>query len=312
MVTINGIERYYDEYLLSNLDYLKKMVEANWDGIIYYGGYEGDGKTVKASQDAAYLDPTFTLERFCWTPKRFLELVNVAQKGQAIVYDEGQDVFDSGATRDKTARLVKTVLTRIRSKNLYIIIIAPDFWRINKYLFIHRSRAFIRIYSDGLTRGYFAFYSREKKHALYIKGKKEENINVITPDFRGRFTNWVPFDWDEYNKRKDEATKSITLDDEAIEPATKQLITKHQVSLLKFLQRNQWIKKGAMSAAAGFLQISDRTLRNYAEDDAFSGQNDDFSLEKPLVDPENGTGNNHYYLSSTLKKSRTTEPEEDR
>ena len=140
-VPINGQEYYFDGLLVENLAALKKMVELNWDGVLFVGGYEGDGKSQFAEQLAFFLDPSYCIDRCVFTPQQFIDAVDNASKGQAIVYDEAQDVFDSSSFREKWTRLIKSKLTRIRKKNLFIIVVAPDFWRINKYLFIHRSRA---------------------------------------------------------------------------------------------------------------------------------------------------------------------------
>jgi len=206
-VTINDKEYYFDKLLYDNIMLIMEAVKKNWDGVIYVGGYEGDGKSVFAEQLAYLVDKTYCLDRCVFTPAQFIEAVNNASPGQAVVYDEAQDAFESTA-KDKSARLVKSLMTRIRKKNLYIFIVAPDFWRINKYMFIHRSRAFIRVYASGLDRGYFEYYNRTKKHELMIRGKKNEHL-CVPPNFRGRFTKWRVLNEEEYDDKKEEATQQL-------------------------------------------------------------------------------------------------------
>lgn len=266
-VPINGQEYYFDGYLVQNLDLLKKRVEKDWDGLIYIGGYEGDGKSEFTSQMAYYLDPTYNIDRCVFTPRQFLDAVDKATQYQAIVYDEAQDVMDSNSYRDPIARLVKSKLTRIRKKNLFIFVVAPDYWRINKYLFIHRSLAFARVYSDGLERGYFAFYNRERKHELYIKGKREENMNVVDPNFRGRFTHWFPLDKEQYEAKKDAAEQEALEARNKEEKNQQQPLSadeklKAQATILKWLSVNNWLKKGGSVAASKFfLKVDPRTYR---------------------------------------------------
>lgn len=209
-VTINGKEHYYDKLLYDNIMLIVEAVKKNWDGVFYVGGYEGDGKSLFTEQIAYLVDPTYCLERCVFTPSQFIEAVNNAEAGQAIVYDEAQDAFESTA-KDKSARLVKSLMTRIRKKNLYIFIVAPDFWRINKYMFIHRSRAFIRVYANGLDRGFFEYYNRTKKHELMIRGKKNEHL-CVPPNFRGRFTYWRVLDEAAYDDKKEAATQQLDKD----------------------------------------------------------------------------------------------------
>lgn len=204
---INGKEYYFDGYLLQNMLLIKQAVEKKWDGVLYIGGYEGDGKSEFAGQLALLVDPTYCLDRCVFNAEQFEEAVENAEPYQAIVYDEAQDVFES-TNRDKTAQEIKSLMTRIRKKQLYLIIVAPDFWRINKYMFIHRSRAFIRVYSTGLERGYFEYYNREKKHRLKIEGQRYEKL-CVAPNFRGRYTHWFPLDQEAYEEKKDKATSEI-------------------------------------------------------------------------------------------------------
>jgi len=236
-VDINGQEYYFDGYLLQNLEIYKQAVAKKWDGILYVGGYEGDGKSEWAGQVAYYLDPTYNLSRCVFTAKQFSDAVRNAKPGQAIVYDEAQDVFESTA-RDKRARDIKSMLTRIRRNNLYIIIVAPDFWRINKYLFIHRARAFIRVYADGLNRGYFEFYNREKKHKLMIEGRRTETL-CVAPNFRGRFTHWFPLDEKEYDDKKEAAEKESYSEKEKPRFSKKQLLGLAVRSIHKYLKANK-------------------------------------------------------------------------
>lgn len=202
----------FDENLKENLKIIKSMVKDDWDGLIYLGGLEGAGKSVLALQVGKFLDPTLSIERVVFDPQDFIDVINSAKPGQAIVYDEAQDAFES-TRKDKIAMTLKSVLTRIRSKNLFIIIVSPHFWSINKYLFCHRSRAFIRVYAKRqgrkMVRGFYSFYGGDKKHQLYLKGKRWENVNVVKPDFSGRFTNELVVNWKEYNAKKDRGTEGV-------------------------------------------------------------------------------------------------------
>lgn len=278
-VLINGVERYYDGYWKDNLDGLKGFVERKWDGVGYFGGYEGDGKTTLALQSAVYVDPSFCLDRVVFTPQQFIDAVDKAAPGQAIVYDEAQDAFDS-SIRDATSKILKMKLTRIRKKRLYIFIVAADFWRINRYLFIHRSRFFVRIYADGYDRGRFAFYNREKKHQLLIKGKKEENVHVVPPNFIGAFTDWSPLDMDEYESKKDKATLEVGKDEQNNHKAYAKDIKVSQMRLLRFLHINQWLKTGALEAGLRSAGIGRTTFFRYLRNGELDDQKEDESLGK--------------------------------
>lgn len=211
-----GLTMAFDVVLKKNLDHVSRAVRDDWDGILYLGGTEGAGKTVLAMQIAKYLDTMFCLDRVVFSPQQFLDAIEAAKPCQAIVYDEAQDAFES-TRRDKTSSVLKSVMTRMRSMNLFVIIVSPHFWGINKYLFCHRSRAFIRVYArrvgNDLVRGFYAFYGGEAKHKLYVRGKRWEDISVAKPDFTGRFDNERVLDWRGYQEKKDAGTKEAARDE---------------------------------------------------------------------------------------------------
>jgi hypothetical protein len=262
-VEIKGKEYYYDGYLVQNLELLKKAVKKKWDGVIYVGGYEGDGKSEMAEQMAFFFDHDYDISRCVFTPEQFMSAVDEAEPFQAIVYDEAQDAFES-TNRDSLAKAVKSKMTRIRKKQLFILIVAPDFWRINKYLFIHRSRAFIRVYAEELERGYFAFYNRQRKHKLYIEGKRKEEL-CVPPNFVGRYTHWRVLDEAEYEAKKDKATESINKDESKPQISTKDQVT-YTMKVLNWLAKNNWIKSGGLKALASAMGISEPTLYRYRKE----------------------------------------------
>jgi len=202
-------DKYIDGYLKSNLDVIIKRVDMNWDGIIYIGGFEGDGKTTLASQLCYYFDRTFNIDRVCFTANQFREVVENAKPKQAILFDESYLTFNTGSRMSKETRKVKSLLTMIRKKQLFIIIVAPTVFDIDYYIICFRSLALINVYADGLQRGFFSFYNRARKEQLYIKGKKTHDMRVTKPNFRGRFTKWNVLDSEEYETKKDEGIKDV-------------------------------------------------------------------------------------------------------
>lgn len=258
-VEINGESYYYDGLLIDNVNLLKEAVKKKWDGVIYVGGYEGDGKSILAEQLAFLFDSTYNITRCVFTPEQFMEAVDNAEPFQAIVYDEAQDAFES-TNRDSLAKAVKSKMTRIRKKQLFILIVAPDFWRINKYLFIHRSRAFLRVYADGLERGYFAFYNRDRKHRLYIEGKRTEKL-VVPPNFVGRFTNWRVLNDAEYESKKDEATETVGKE-QSKPQVDRRLQLAYGIKIINWLVKNNWLKAGGLQAVQSAMGISKAGLYN--------------------------------------------------
>ena len=201
--------KYIDGYLQKNMDAVKKAVTLKWDCLLFISGYEGDGKSTLAAQLAYYLDNSFNLTRVVFTPEQFKDACLNGKPKTAIVFDESYYAFTSQATMTKSARVLNSMLTMIRKKQLFIFIVAPTFFDIQKYIAVHRSRFLIHIYSKGLERGFFAFYNRARKQQLFMKGRRENNMSVTKPNFIGRFTKWFLVDEAAYDKKKEDSIQQI-------------------------------------------------------------------------------------------------------
>lgn len=202
-------EYYLDGFLKDNLDIAKEVIKKDWDMIFCYDGYEGSGKSVKAMQDAYYCDPSFTIERECFTPKEFTEQILKAEKYQAVVYDEALTGLSSKDVMGRINKALVSMLAEIRQKNLFVFIVMPTFFDLSKYVALWRSRALIHLYTaEKFKRGYFAFFNSDRKKELYIKGKKFYDYNCVKPNFKGMFTGYYPIDEEAYKKKKLDSLKN--------------------------------------------------------------------------------------------------------
>ena len=257
-------EMYIDGYLKSNLDALIRLVDKKWDGIGFVCGYEGDGKTTIAKQICAYLDPTFCLDRVVFEPKDFLSICMSATKKQAILFDESYLTFNTRSWSKKITNMIISALTMIRKKQLYIIIVAPTFFDIQKYIAIHRSRFLIHVYADGETRGFFRFFNRIKKHNLYISGKKWDNMYSVKPNFTGRFTNFSPLNEIEYENKKSKSFEQFKIDSFDNDPNRKGEPKKRHFHLMEFVNycaSNNEFRVGALKRLSEkYFGVNQRTL----------------------------------------------------
>ncbi len=161
------------------------------------------GKSVLAQQMAFYCDPTLTIDRVCFTPTDFKKAIIKAKKYEAVVYDEAYGGMSSRATLTDMNQSLMKMLAEIRQKNLFVFIVLPCFFELDKYAAVWRSRALIHVYTAaGFKRGFFKFYGQDRKKKLYVVGKKFYNYKVARPNFRGRFVNGYPLNEKEYRARK--------------------------------------------------------------------------------------------------------------
>lgn len=203
MVKVTDQDYYMDGYLQAALDTAKKVIKQDWDMVFTIDGTEGSGKSVMAQGMAYYCDPTLTNERIVFTPNAFRKAIINAKQYQSVVYDEGYTGLSSRASMSMINRGLVAMLAEIRQKNLFVFVVMPTFFDLDKYVAIWRSRALIHLYTaEGFQRGYFAFYNADRKKDLYINGKKYYSYAKPRPNFTGRFTNHYTVDEKEYKQNK--------------------------------------------------------------------------------------------------------------
>ncbi len=206
---------FMEKDLVEQLEFLKDCVAQKWDAVILIDGVEGSGKSSFAFQIAYYLDRGFNLNKIVFTPEEFVEAVDNAAVGDFILWDE----FSlAGLSTDAMTKVQGTILkkmTTIRSKRLYIGLIISWVFELRKYFAVGRTRFLIHtnVAQDGITRGKFKVWGFDSKRKLYFKGKKDYSYSV-SADMRGSFplTDGIFFDLDAYEKKKQDAIKTIDFD----------------------------------------------------------------------------------------------------
>lgn len=192
-----------DGYLKSNLDITKRINKEDWDTVCVIDGGEGSGKSVLAQQVAKYVDPSFNVERICFNSEQFKKVVRGASQYQAIVYDEAFGGLSARRSLSAINTSIVSMLVEIRAKRLFVFILLPTFFDLDRYVAIWRSKFLLHVYSDeDFKRGFFTFYNLNRKKTLYMEGKKTYSYNYPRANFHGRFTNHYTVPEAEYRKRK--------------------------------------------------------------------------------------------------------------
>lgn len=206
MVEIGQHRFSMDGYLFSNCQAGKKMLRDDNDLVIIIDGGEGSGKSVLAQQVATTLDPTFNINRITFTPRAFMQAVKDAQKYEAVIYDEAFSGLINRTSLTWTNLIIVKMLAEVRQKNLALIIVAPTFFDLDRYVALWRSRFLINVYrGKQYERGYFRFFSFEKKKDLFVDGRQRYNYLCTKPDFYGRFSNYYTVNEHSYRQLKYQA-----------------------------------------------------------------------------------------------------------
>lgn len=256
-----------DGYLKTNLDEAIRVVKNDWDMIFCVDGYEGSGKSTLAIQMAYYCDPTLTVERITFTPKEFKNAIMNADKYQAVVFDEAFTGLSSREAMSGINKSLIQMIAEIRQKNLFVFVVMPSFFDLDKYIALHRSRALIHVYANRFQRGFFRFYDIEKKKDLYITGKKFYSYKGVMSNFYGTFSSFLPIDNDAYKKKKHDSLHNKKESD-GESTAERREFSKR---LFEHLKQFDWIPNIKKAQIIG---ITEATFYNWVKRDGVVDEDD--------------------------------------
>jgi energy-coupling factor transporter ATP-binding protein EcfA2 len=210
------VSYYIEDKLKEKLD--KRIIPAlkqqDKDRIILLDGDEGAGKSTLAVQIGKYVDPSLNLNRIVFTPEEFRDAVFKANKGQCIIYDEAFTGLSSRASLSGINRALISLMMQMRQKNLFVIIVLPTFFLLDKYAALFRSIILIHVYEVKNKRGYFKVYNKRKKKLLYMLGKATYSyyFKKVHTRFMGRFYGKFALGEnmeEKYRKRKEDVLQEV-------------------------------------------------------------------------------------------------------
>lgn len=239
---------YMDGYLAENLAPIPRFLAKDRDcvGIISGRGMTRNGKStfgiqigyyiswllaggemdIRRNDDGKHINPVvikypskkvnFSLNNLVYSPDELISKARELPKSSVIIYDEGRSGLDSKGTMSALNKMLEDFFQECGVFNHVILIILPNFFKLNEDIATSRSMFLIDTYcDDDWNRGFFNFYNLHQKEWLYFLGKKKIGVTnkylSVTPSFYGRFRDWIPFDKRKYEEKKKEALKKKTL-----------------------------------------------------------------------------------------------------
>lgn len=201
------LQKFLENSVKENLE------KADKDYVLGVDGYEGAGKSTFGVQIGKYVDPSLDLTRVCMTADEFKMAIIKAKKNQCVIYDEAVTGMTAGDSITRIGRLLKSMMMQMRQKNLFVIVILPSIFELNRYTVLSRIKSFFHVYELKGRRGYFAGYNKRDTRKLFLNGKKTYSYNVKSR-FLGRFYGKLPIDKEGYLKKKEEALFKIDVKEE--------------------------------------------------------------------------------------------------
>jgi len=209
-----------DNLVKRELDKIRyKVLKKDFDFVGVVDGREGSGKSVLALQLAGYLDPNFNLDNVVFTSDDFIKKIKDpnTKKGECIVLDEGFNAINSRSAMTEVNRSMGAIATEMRQKNLFIFIVLPSYFDLDKQFALHRASSLFHVYlKNGMDRGQYLIFPRRHKLNLYLNGKKTYNYSKPKSPFPPcKFTKYYVVNEEAYRKKKGEAFKKRTVSNQA-------------------------------------------------------------------------------------------------
>lgn len=190
-------------------NWIKDVVKKDKDKVIVVDGREGSGKSVLAQQLAAHLDPTFNIDKIAFNADEFMAMIKSPdrKKGDCIILDEAFLAANARSAMSSINRAMIGLATEMRQLNLFVIIVLPTYFDLDKYFAIWRTDILLHVFFNKTgDRGFYYCYNHEKKKSLYLKGKKFYNYNMVKTGLPVcRFRKGYVVDEDIYREKKQSA-----------------------------------------------------------------------------------------------------------
>lgn len=191
------------------LDEVKKRVlkkDRDWVAVI--DGEEGVGKSVLAQQVAKYLDPDFNIDKIVFNSDDFLKIIKdpKTKKGSCIVLDEAFSAANNRSSLSEVNRAMIGVTTEMRQRNLFVLMVLPSFFDLDRHLALWRCRALIHVFFDHQDNRHYVIFPKDHKKDLYLAGKKKYSYSwPRSPYPVFNFPNFYAVDEEDYRKKKQNA-----------------------------------------------------------------------------------------------------------
>ena len=234
-------EYYIEPRLKRNLDDKVKgqLEKKDKDFFFIVDGAEGSGKSTLAIQLGKYVDPSLDLKRIVFSPEDFREAILKAKRGQCIIYDEAFTGFSSRSSLSPINRVLVSLAMQMRQKNLFVIIVLPTIFLLDKYIAMFRAKALIHVYENKGRRGYFKLFNMKKKKYLLLRGQKTMSYNHkgLYTNFNGRFYGKFALGGEDIEKKYRDKKEEALANSEKTSMSSAQVRFREQRDLIIYLFR---------------------------------------------------------------------------
>ncbi len=190
----------------------KAVKEADQDRVFIVDGMEGSGKSTLGMQLAYCVDHSLSLDNIVYSSKEFETKIRNLSQHSAVIFDEAFVGLSSRNALSKENKYLISALQQCRQNNLFIFLILPSYFLLEKYPAIFRSKALFHTQNDprNVKQKYYKVYNYEMKKQLYLLGKPLMDYRRPFIRRKYRFTPRLPptISEEEYRKKKRDALQA--------------------------------------------------------------------------------------------------------
>lgn len=214
VVDVKGFQFYMDGKVKSNLDYVKdRVLNYNNMMVCIIDGRPGAGKSTLAAQAAYYCtDGNLSIEDETFTIDQTTSMLKKQTPGKAVIIDEAFDQMNKRTANTTMNMLTISLLQRMRSKRIFIFIVLPYIYDLDKNVILGLCDTFIHCYRRPFgPRGQYKVYDEDRLRRLYLVCRQTYNYpdKVSQPNFYGKFSKKFPLDYNEYENKKEKSLLSM-------------------------------------------------------------------------------------------------------
>ncbi len=265
---------YMDGYIKENLDIMAERIvdDMQFVGVISGKGTVRNGKSTFAQHQGYYfnhkvnelhnLKNKFDINNIVFKADDLIDKAFTLPKYSVLVLDEGDDL--TAQYYSKLAIKLRRFFRKCGQLNLFFLLLIPDYFELPRAYAVTRSTYLVNVIFMGrFERGFFEFYSGEKKRELYYKGRRYGDYHCVKESFKGRFPKPYLVDEKSYREKK----LSDMMNDEG-EESTPIIRKAEQLKTFKILQQ---IDKDnnlnfTQQQYADHLKVARTTIRRYLKE----------------------------------------------
>jgi hypothetical protein len=226
MAIINNV--YIDDMMAKQIPRIRyDVLKRDRDKVLVVDGREGSGKSVLAQQLAKALDNNFNIEKIFFNHESFIAALKSPErkKGDCLILDEAFSSANSRASLSAINRAMIGVATEMRQLNLFVIIVLPSFFDLDRYFALWRCETLFHVYFNKKgQRGQYIIFPFNKKKYLYLKGKKNYSYGIVKSPYPPcSFRKDYSVDEKEYREKKEKAFRVRKMEDKALKFKTRMI-----------------------------------------------------------------------------------------